>query len=223
MEQVEFARRMIGGLAEKVIGVLWSGGKASSVLWHMTYSEMDNAVPIFIDHGKHPAETHELLHQMYRAGNFRPEIWRNDDRLAGIRDGKIEGRPYDMHDVMVKKWLYDEVLAEEMDYDIILSGERIARREENRYLRFLEFFAWKDGGQTIIIRPLLTWSEMDIWAYLLENKVPFNQRYSKGWRIVDYDDDWKPCDKPAWTVGNEYDETAEKLNIMAGDINALPR
>lgn len=220
---VEISRRLIRGLIDNTVGVMWSGGKSSSVLWHMAYSEMDDCVPIFIDHGRHPIQTHDLIHKLFQQGNFKPQILRNDDMLSKINNGMIEGRPYTLRDPIVKKWLYDECLTNlSYDYAFVLSGDRITR--DGEYLNFIDFMPAKgDGIKAVILRPLLLWSETDIWKYIKDNNVTVNERYAKGWRIVDYDDDWRPGDKPAWEYGTEYNESNEKMIAMMADINGLPR
>jgi 3'-phosphoadenosine 5'-phosphosulfate sulfotransferase (PAPS reductase)/FAD synthetase len=228
MNNEEISRKLIRGLSDgQVIGVLWSGGKSSSVLWDIVHSELDDYDTIFVDHGKHPIETHNLMHKMFRAGNFKPKIWMNRDKLSRVEIdqetgiGMIEGRKYDMRDAIVRKWLYDDVLTEHIsyNYDVILAGDRMARRDENQYLNFIEFGypSHLNGAQTVIARPLLNWSEHEVWQYLSDKGITVNERYGMGWRVVDYSDDIKSGDKPAWEYPEEYNEESDRIDALIRD------
>jgi 3'-phosphoadenosine 5'-phosphosulfate sulfotransferase (PAPS reductase)/FAD synthetase len=216
METEEISRRLIRGITGKC-AVMWSGGKSSTVLWDIAHSELESAVPVFIDHGQHPPETHDLLHWMFRKGGFNPDILRNDEVLKKIHDGLVGEYPYDMHDFRVRKLLYDDVYAQVLgSYPVVLTGERMARKKENQYLNYVDFV-----GKAIVIRPLLHWTEIDIWNYIKHNQAKPNKRYMMGYRVVDYVTDIKSGSMPAWMYEKEYDQEEEALNKIRDEVNGI--
>ncbi len=199
------------------VGVLWSGGKNSSVLWDIVSREMD-CTPVFIDHGLHPQETHELMHRMFRKGNFQVDIIRNDRVLGNIREGKVYlsdgAHDYTMSDPLVYRELYVNPLIEATKkYSILFAGNRWSRRPEDSYLKYFE-----RNGSSLIVRPILHWTESEVWEYILKNRVDVNERYSKGWRIVDYAYDGKLSDVRAWDQklddGHEESISEKKADLI---------
>lgn len=199
------------------IGVLWSGGKQSTILWTLVSTAMD-AEPIFIDHGLHPQETHQYLHLMYRKGNFNVQIFRNDDVLKTIEGGKVrlaDGvHDYTMKDPLVYRELFIKPYRLALSkYELVFAGNRWNRRPEDAYLKY-----FMKEGETIVVRPLLHWKESEVWKYIIENNLEVNERYRKGYRSVDYAYDQTAFDKPAWEQklddGNEEPMTKERAEMV---------
>ena len=230
MNYREITENILSGSIDSFGGrtaVLWSGGKQSSVLWHMASSTGD-CTPVFIDHGLHPQETHELLHQLYRKGNFTPDIRRNDDALQAIenntihasrmKDGGEELRnmaggdvPFTLGNFAAKQLLFTKPYVSIFDdYDLVLSGERKDRGRENYYLHYTT-----KQGKAVMVLPLLHWTEQEVWEYIRTNDVPVNARYAKGYRIVDSVNDHLPDSRPAWEQemmpGSETQVDLEKI------------
>ncbi len=41
-----------------------------------------------------------------------------------------------------------------------------------------------DHGQIVKVNPLADWTEEEVWKYIRENKVPYNELYEKGFRSL---------------------------------------
>ena len=214
MNVAEISENLIESVCElgEKIGVLWSGGKESTVLWHMVAQRAD-ADPIFIDTGLYPIETHNYLHEMFKKGNFPVKFYRNDDVLKAVHDSRIyrdeiqgEQRrnydrmtsqasvPFTMSNFVAKALLFDVPHISAMqDYDVLFSGERKNRRQENYYLVYIS-----KSVKAFVVRPLLHWDEGDVWRYIIGNNLPANERYRSGYRIVDSIEDPHSDSRPAW-------------------------
>jgi len=122
-----------------------------------------------------------------------------------------------MNDFTVRKLLYDDMFDQVIKrYPVVLTGERLLRKKENRYLDYIDIL---EG--CIVIRPLLHWTEKDIWNYIKQIKAKTNERYLQGYRIVDYVTDQKSGTVPAWEYEEEYDPDTEALNKLRDEINGI--
>ncbi len=218
-DSLEFANGILQGLSDvqEPVAVLWSGGKASTMLWELCRAHLQNPNLVYVDHGLHTPETIKLLHQLHRSGVFQlkqTKFYRNDPALLAIRSGVVhisalpkeeqewakeltsrETLPYDLGNPLVRRLLV-EIPMERVyeDYHWVITGERASRRPQNAYLPPFEV-----RGRTITLRPLWWFSEEELWAVLLETKLPVNDRYAMGYRTVDDAMDAEPEDKrPAW-------------------------
>lgn len=43
---------------------------------------------------------------------------------------------------------------------------------------------WDEGNQVIKVHPLLNWSEKDVWNYIKENQVPYNELHDRGFSSI---------------------------------------
>jgi phosphoadenosine phosphosulfate reductase len=239
MNSVEISENLIAGICSAMDGkvcVLWNGGKESSVLWHMV-TQITDADPVFIDTGLFPPETHQLLHDTFRKGNFAVKFYRNDDVLKAIHDSRIHRDeiqgdqrvnydrmtnqptvPFTLSNFAAKALLYDAPLESVMrDYDVVFRGDRKNRRQENYYLQFVA-----RGGKALVVHPLLHWTEEDVWRYIIANNIPTNLRYRSGYRIVDSIEDPHPDGRPAWEQElGDGRETAQQSNPLMDRLVAM--
>lgn len=218
-DSLEFANGILQGLSDvqEPVAVLWSGGKASSLLWELCHAHIQNPHVVYVDHGLHTPETIKLLHQLHRAGVFqvaRTRIYRNDPALLAIRAGYVhvdllpkeeqawarsltsqERIPYSLSNPLTRRLLYTLPMERvSQDYHWVVSGERASRRPQNAYAPPFEVL-----GTTITIRPLWWFSEEELWAALKQAEVTVNDRYGMGYRVVDDMEDPPPDDaRPAW-------------------------
>lgn len=146
------------------VGVLFSGGARSELLWDLVRVHRDDAVPVFVDTGLYPSEVHDALHRRYAAGGFPLEIRRNDDALRAVADGRMQVHalapethalvrqltaadsvPYSMSEPVVRRLLFDLPMAGVRDsYDVLFSGDR-----DPTHAYF------EREGRAVVVRPLL--------------------------------------------------------------------
>lgn len=67
------------------------------------------------------------------------------------------------------------------DVDIWVTGIRKDQSITRFYTPLVE---WDDVNQVIKVNPLLNWAEKDIWNYIKENDVPYNQLHDKGFASI---------------------------------------
>ncbi len=164
---IDIARAVVRSaevLPDTRVGVLFSGGPRSELLWDLVCAHRDDAAPVFIDTGLYPPEIHEALHRRYAKGDFPVEIRRNDDALRTVADGRLQvtrlpahlqtlarqlttadSVPYSMSETVVRRLLFDIPMAEVREaYDVLFAGDRDPTHA---------FF--EREGRAVVVRPLL--------------------------------------------------------------------
>ena len=58
------------------------------------------------------------------------------------------------------------------------------RREQAVTRKSLPIVEWDDGHQLLKINPLATWTEEDIWSYIKDNLIPYNDLHDKGFPSI---------------------------------------
>ena len=58
------------------------------------------------------------------------------------------------------------------------------RREQAVTRKSLPIVEWDEGHQLLKINPLATWAEEDVWSYIKENKIPYNDLHDKGFPSI---------------------------------------
>jgi 3'-phosphoadenosine 5'-phosphosulfate sulfotransferase (PAPS reductase)/FAD synthetase len=231
-DPLEFANGILQGLSDvsEPVAVLWSGGKASTLIWELARAHISTPHIVYIDHGLHTPETIKLLHGLTRAGSFQLKqikFYRNDPALLAIRSGELhlsllppeerewarsltsrESIPYTLSHPLVRHLLVEVPMNRiYQDYHWVVTGERAGRRPQNAYSPPFEV-----RGTTIILRPLWWFSEEELWQVLRESKIDVNDRYGMGYRTVDDVGDPEPADRtPAWEKAGQGPEGAITL------------
>lgn len=226
-DSLEFANGILQGLSDvtEPVAVLWSGGKASSLLWELCRAHLQNPNIVYIDHGLHTPETIKLLHQLHRSGIFKiqqSKFYRNDPALLAIRSGEMSvsllpkeeqewvhsvtsqtAIPYSLSHPVVRRLLIELPMERVyQDYHWVITGDRAGRRPGDAIHPSFEV-----RGKTIILRPLWWFTEAELWSVLLSAKLPVNDRYAMGYRTVDTVEDPQPTSKkPAWEQTEEGQE-----------------
>lgn len=234
MNNVEITENLVRSTIEghTKIAVMWNGGKQASVLWHIVSANAD-ATPVFIEHGRHPQGTHDLLHEMFKKGNFPVAFYTDGEVIKHVRDWKLhvdelpanrreswnkiqpgDVVPYTLDNFAVRHFVFDEQFAQiRRDFDLVFMGSRQDRRKEDYYLPYIEH----DGGRHVV-RPLLHWDERNVWDFIRNNNVPYNKRYGDGYRIVDDISDHMPDSRPAWEQeflpGSEFNVDMGKIAVV---------
>ncbi len=98
-----------------------------------------------------------------QAQRFSDELWKRDpDCCCNLR--KVEP----MYDVMA-------------DVDVWITGLRRSQSKTRANLRVID---WDWRYQVVKISPLAAWERPQIWDYIQENDVPYNELHEKGYPTV---------------------------------------
>lgn len=67
------------------------------------------------------------------------------------------------------------------EIDIWITG---LRKDQSVTRFFTPLVEWDEGNKVIKINPLLAWSEKDVWNYIKENEVPYNELHDNGFPSI---------------------------------------
>jgi phosphoadenosine phosphosulfate reductase len=67
------------------------------------------------------------------------------------------------------------------EIDIWVTG---LRKDQSVTRFFTPLVEWDEGNKVIKVNPLLAWSEKDVWKYIKEHAVPFNELHDKGFPSI---------------------------------------
>ncbi len=63
------------------------------------------------------------------------------------------------------------------------------RKEQSITRQDLELVEWDESHQLIKLYPLIEWNESQVWKYIKENKIPYNELHDQGYSSIGC----KPC------------------------------
>ncbi len=66
-------------------------------------------------------------------------------------------------------------------YHIWITG---LRKDQSLNRFFTELVEWDENYQMIKVNPLLKWTEKEVWAYIRENEVPYNELHDQGFPSI---------------------------------------
>ena len=58
------------------------------------------------------------------------------------------------------------------------------RKDQSVTRFFTQLVEWDEGHQLLKVNPLLSWTEKQVWAYIKENNIPYNQLHDKGFPSI---------------------------------------
>lgn len=58
------------------------------------------------------------------------------------------------------------------------------RKEQSVTRQEFELVEWDESRQIIKLSPLIEWNESQVWEYLKENKIPYNELHDKGFSSI---------------------------------------
>jgi len=86
-----------------------------------------------------------------------------------------------------------------LDIGVLLTG---LRRDEHPDRGGRSVWETRKDPEHVQVNPILEWTEMDVWAFILEQEMPYCSLYDKGYRSLGC----MPCTKPMDTIdGGERD------------------
>lgn len=58
------------------------------------------------------------------------------------------------------------------------------RREQSSNRADVQLIEWDEGNQMVKINPLAAWTEEDVWKYIKDNKIPYNQLHDQNFPSI---------------------------------------
>jgi len=165
------------------IVVAWSGGKASTVVLHMVRKFIPDVQVVFNDTGVEYPETYEFIEKLSREWRLNRIItkWYKKSFWDCIKDYGftfnqrhrpccyyLKLKPM-MNAIRENKWkcMFEGMQAIEARYRMF-EASKSGECSFNKKLNIVK------------VKPLLFWTDEDIWRYIRENQIPYNPLYDKG-------------------------------------------
>jgi phosphoadenosine phosphosulfate reductase len=138
-----------------------------------------------LDTGRLFQETYDLMHitkkkygikiQLYFPDNVRVEEMVNQKGINLFYDS-VENRKLCCNIRKIEP--LKRALA---GMDVWISG---LRKEQSVTRKDIKLVEWDESYQIIKLSPLIEWSESQVWEYLREKKVPYNELHDKGFPSI---------------------------------------
>ena len=193
-EGIHIMREVAGEFERPVL--LFSGGKDSIVMLHLARKAFWPApVPftlMHVDTGHNFPEVIEYRDRVVEQYGLRLVVASVQD---AIDDGRVAERPDGSRNALQTVPLLDGIIAHK--FDAVFGG---GRRDEEKARAKERFFSFRDAfgqwdpknqrpelwnlynarihpGESIRVFPLSNWTEMDVWQYIHEEKIPVVDLY----------------------------------------------
>ncbi len=161
------------------LALAWTGGKDSTTILHMLRDLGQGRVPIQvlnIDTSVKFPEIYEFRDRLAAEWELDLIIARNDEALRTIQVAA------DQEECCTK--LKTQVIADTIrrqGWQALITGMRWDEQPERRQE---EYFAPRSEPAHLRVHPLLHFTELDIWQYLKEHRVPYCSLYRQGYRSL---------------------------------------
>lgn len=176
------------------IALAWTGGKDSTTILHLI-REISNdkiEIPILnVDTGVKFKEIYEFRDQLAKEWNLNLIIEKNDDALKYLEVAKNK------EECCLK--LKIEVIANSIKkygWKALITGMRWDEQPDREKE---EYFSPRENPPHMRVHPILHFTEMDIWSYINQFKVPYCVLYRRGYRSLGCE----PCTKQGHLGGQE--------------------
>jgi sulfate adenylyltransferase subunit 2 len=177
------------GARFKKLAALWSTGKDSTVLVALARKAFFGRVPfplIHIDNGIDFPETYEFRERLAKEWGLNVLVAKSEikDDLSGIRccgANKTEAlkKLFDEHgfDGLFVSIRRDEHGIRGKERYFSPRDEAFRWDYKNQSPEIWDFISQEESASHIRIHPLLHWTELDMWLYIQQEKIPLNSLY----------------------------------------------
>ncbi|MDE1873982.1 MAG: sulfate adenylyltransferase subunit CysD [Candidatus Micrarchaeota archaeon] len=175
----------------KNVAALWSMGKDSTTMLALTRKAFLGKIPfpvIHIDNGIDFPETYAFRESLAKKWNFKVIVGRSEIKPDSVGSACCgQNKPETLKKIM-KEYGFDALIVSiRRDEHSIRAKERyMSPRNENFEWKYKDQPAelWDDYSSKeegtkghIRVHPLLDWTELDVWRYVKQERIPINPLY----------------------------------------------
>ena len=165
----------------------FSGGKDSIVAYMMCIEAKIKFMPIYSPTSVDPPELIDYIRNVFnpwaKSKNYPIVIFQ---KYNIWKSGPMKGKMKTMWTLIgnraipptrLARYCCDELKERtgEKD-DVVITG---VRWEESKSRSKQKMCNWYKGK--LMVRPIVDWSEVEVWSYILSNKIPYCKLYDEGW------------------------------------------
>jgi phosphoadenosine phosphosulfate reductase len=187
-EAEDFIRQTAGTYHGKTTMVSFSGGKDSTVVSHLMMNAMgrSDVLHIFADTAIEFPDTYKYLKKFQRQHPLTPFI-RSRSKLDFFKISEAIGPPS-----RILRWCCTThktnplaKLIDSMSPDKgVLTFDGVRRAESSKRANYPRISDKHKIAREILASPIIAWSDIEVWLYIIFHQLPFNQAYKKGFRRV---------------------------------------
>jgi phosphoadenosine phosphosulfate reductase len=181
-EIIEYAYNLIG---TSKVSTASSLSIEDQMLTHLALSVDKNSRIFVLDTGRHFQNTYDVMDETWRKYGFKYEIYApNTSDLEKFVSNYGPNTFY--IDVENRKKCCNIRKLEPLKRALSTVDAWITglRREQGVTRTDIPIVDWDDTHKILKFNPLIALSEVDVWDYVKENKIPYNDLYLKGFRSI---------------------------------------
>jgi len=159
------------------------------VVIHLIQQIKKDAKIIFIDTDYHFPETYDLVEKLRNEWELNLEIIKPEITIA--EQEKIYGKNlYEINPDKCCEIRKVEPFKRALnDLNVWITGLRRDQSPTRANIKKLELHKLPSGKEILKVNPIANWTRTDIWKYIINNNLPYNPLYDKGYLSIGC----KPC------------------------------
>lgn len=187
-EAESFIQEAVSKFDGRPILVSFSGGKDSTVASHLVMNGLGRSdiLHIFADTTIELPDTHKYLQRFQNEHPLTPFI-SSRSPLDFFKTAESIGPPS-----RILRWCcsthktnpLSKLIDSMSPFDGVLTFDGIRKAESSRRAHYPRITTQHKIAREVLARPILEWSDLAVWIYLLYHGITFNPAYKKGFRRV---------------------------------------
>ncbi|MDR3555563.1 MAG: phosphoadenosine phosphosulfate reductase family protein [Syntrophobacteraceae bacterium] len=187
-EAESFIREAVSQFRGRPILVSFSGGKDSTVASHLVMNALGRSdiLHIFADTTIELPDTYKYLQRFQTEHPLTPFI-SSRSPLDFFKTAESIGPPS-----RILRWCcsthktnpLSKLIDSMSPFDGVLTFDGIRKAESSRRALYPRITTQHKIAREVLARPILEWSDLAVWIYLLYHDITFNTAYRKGFRRV---------------------------------------
>lgn len=187
-EAEAFIRQTLAAHGDKTTLISFSGGKDSTVASHLVMNGLgrSDVLHIFADTTIEFPDTYQYIKEFQQRHPLTPFI-QSKSKLDFFLTAESIGPPSRIlrwccttHKTNPLAKLIDSMSPEQG----VLTFDGVRRAESTRRSKYPRISDKHKIAREILASPIINWTDLDVWLYLLFHELIFNQAYKKGFRRV---------------------------------------
>ena len=166
--------------------IAWSGQAEDMVLLDMSWRVNPEVRVFTVDTGRLHEETYRLMEEVEKRYGIRIEVFFPDreevEDMVGRFGINLFYRSVELRHLCCHVRKVRPLVRALQKVDAWVTGLRREQWASRHNIMKIEVD--HDHGQIVKVNPLADWTEEEVWKYIRENKVPYNELYEKGFRSL---------------------------------------